>query len=140
VGLIVAVPQTIDALVAVGQMSERLADRLGDRAVALPALASRGEDLRALALEHLARIGTRLRGRPFGLDLHALTAVLEHGWPGNDAEMTAVLLRAALAAEGDVIGVRELEAIGFPTGGRPAPDWSREADAPPARRRRAARV
>jgi hypothetical protein len=113
VGLVVAVPHTVDALVATGQMSERLADRLGDRAVALPALAARGEDLRALALDHLARIGTRLRGRPLGLDLRALQAILDHPWPGNDAEMGAVLLRAALVTEGDVVGEKQLEAIGF---------------------------
>jgi DNA-binding NtrC family response regulator len=112
-GLVVAVPQTVDALVATGQMGERLADRLGDRAVALPALAARAEDLRALALDHLARIGTRLRGKPLGLDLKALQAILDHPWPGNDAEMGAVLLRAALVARGDVIGERELAAIGF---------------------------
>jgi hypothetical protein len=112
-GLVVTVPQTVDALVAIGQLSERLADRLGDRAVALPALAARGEDLRALALDHLARIGTRLRGRPLGLDLAALSAILEYAWPGNDAELGAVLLRAAIATEGDVVGARELEAIGF---------------------------
>ncbi|WP_437639834.1 hypothetical protein [Sorangium sp. So ce854] len=141
VGLVVAVPQTVDALVATGQMSERLADRLGDRAVALPPLASRAEDLRALALDHLARIGVRLRGRPFGLDLRALQAVLDHPWPGNDAEMGAVLLRAALVAEGDVIGDKELSAIGFASQAapseRPEGAWS-EPRRP--RRRRASKV
>ncbi|WP_437839698.1 hypothetical protein [Sorangium sp. So ce1153] len=141
VGLVVAVPQTVDALVATGQMSERLADRLGDRAVALPSLASRAEDLRALALDHLARIGVRLRGRPFGLDLRALQAVLDHPWPGNDAEMGAVLLRAALVAEGDVIGEKELSAIGFTP--QPAPfepaDGAR-SEARRARRRRAGKA
>jgi len=113
-GMIVSVAATIDALVASGRMSERLADRLGDRAVALPTLASRAEDLRALALEHLGRIGVRLREQPLGLDPRALLALLEHTWPGNDAELYATLLRAALLTEGDVIGVRELEQIGFP--------------------------
>ncbi|XYI01756.1 hypothetical protein ACMHYB_19160 [Sorangium sp. So ce1128] len=141
VGLVVAVPQTVDALVATGQMSERLADRLGDRAVALPSLSSRAEDLRALALDHLARIGVRLRGRPFGLDLRALQAVLDHPWPGNDAEMGAVLLRAALVTEGDVIGEKELSAIGFTP--QPAPfepaDGAR-SEARRARRRRAGKA
>ncbi|WP_437737079.1 hypothetical protein [Sorangium sp. So ce1335] len=141
VGLVVAVPQTVDALVATGQMSERLADRLGDRAVALPSLASRAEDLRALALDHLARIGVRLRGRPFGLDLRALQAVLDHPWPGNDAEMGAVLLRAALVAEGDVVGEKELAAIGFAPPAAPSerPDgvWSEPRR---ARRRRASKA
>ncbi|AUX22136.1 hypothetical protein SOCEGT47_026370 [Sorangium cellulosum] len=137
VGLVVAVPRTVDTLVATGQMDERLADRLGDRAVALPSLASRGEDLRALALDHLARIGVRLRGRPFGLDLRALQTVLDHPWPGNDAEMGAVLLRAALVAEGDVIGEKELAAIGFTAEPEP-PGRARAARPAGAMRRRRA--
>ncbi|WP_437768218.1 hypothetical protein WMF27_14835 [Sorangium sp. So ce281] len=138
VGLVVAVPQTVDALAATGQLSERLADRLGDRAVALPSLSSRAEDLRALALDHLARIGVRLRGRPFGLDLRALQAVLDHPWPGNDAEMGAVLLRAALVAKGDVIGEKDLAAIGFaPPPGPASGADSVRGEARRARRRRA---
>ncbi|WP_437993732.1 hypothetical protein [Sorangium sp. So ce145] len=138
VGLVVAVPQTVDALAATGQLSERLADRLGDRAVALPSLSSRAEDLRALALDHLARIGVRLRGRPFGLDLRALQAVLDHPWPGNDAEMGAVLLRAALVAKGDVIGEKDLAAIGFAPPPEPASGAdSARGEARRARRRRA---
>ncbi|WP_437536507.1 hypothetical protein WME79_16530 [Sorangium sp. So ce726] len=138
VGLVVAVPQTVDALAATGQLSERLADRLGDRAVALPSLSSRAEDLRALALDHLARIGVRLRGRPFGLDLRALQAVLDHPWPGNDAEMGAVLLRAALVAKGDVIGEKDLAAIGFAPSPEPASGAdSARGEARRPRRRRA---
>jgi hypothetical protein len=113
VGIIVSVPTTMDALVAAGRMNEHLANRLGDRAVALPTLASRAEDLRALAIEHLGRIGVRLQSRPLGLDPHALAALLEYTWPGNDAELEATLLRAILVTEGEVIGVRELERIGF---------------------------
>jgi hypothetical protein len=112
-GIIVSIPATVDALVASGRMSERLADRLGDRAVALPTLASRAEDLRALAVEHLGRIGVRLQSRPLGLSPKALAALLEYGWPGNDAELYATLLRAALVTEGEVIGVKELGRIGF---------------------------
>jgi transcriptional regulator of acetoin/glycerol metabolism len=114
VGIIVTLPATVDTLVATGQMSERLADRLGDHAVALPTLADRAEDIRALALEHLGRIGVRLQSRPLGLDSHALAALLEHTWPGNEAELQATLLRASLITEGEVIGVRELDRIGFP--------------------------
>ncbi len=67
VGLIVALHTTVDALVGQGRVDEHLADRLGDRAVALPPLAARAEDLRGLLLDRLARIGERLRGRPMGL-------------------------------------------------------------------------
>jgi hypothetical protein len=113
VGLVVSLPATVDALAAAGKLSERLADRLGDRTVALPPLAARAEDLRALALEHLARIGVRLGNDPLGLSPRALTALLEHTWPGNDAELHATLLRAALEADGGVLDLPDLARIGF---------------------------
>lgn len=116
VGLIVASFATIDALVGQGRVDEHLADRLGDRAVALPPLAARAEDLRGLLLDRLARIGERLRGRPMGLAPQALAALTEHAWPGNDAEMEAVLVRAALVSEGDVIGLVALRTSGFDLG------------------------
>jgi len=76
---------------------------LEGRKVALPSLAERAEDLRALALHKLSRIGTRLRGKAFGISLQAQALLNEHDWPGNDAELDAVLLRAALATTGDVV-------------------------------------
>ncbi len=111
--IVVSVPATVDALVASGQMSERLADRLGDRAVALPPLAARAEDLRALAVEHLSRIAVRLGVRPLGLAPRALAALLDHPFPGNDAELHATLLKAALVTEGEVVGPRELAKAGL---------------------------
>ncbi len=114
--LVAAIPGTVDSLVAAGQMNERLADLLGDRAVALPPLAARSEDLQALAVEHLGRLGIRLQSRPLGLEPKALAALLEYEWPGNDAELYATLLRAAILTQGEVIGVAELEKIGFETG------------------------
>jgi len=115
VGLVVALPGSVSALAAPGKLIESLADRLGDRAVALPELGSRAEDLHALIRDALTRIGQRLRQAPIGLDGHALKALVEHPWPGNDAELWAVLFRAALAlpADAKVIGLRELEASGF---------------------------
>jgi DNA-binding NtrC family response regulator len=92
-------------------LDEHLAARLGDRVVALPALADRAEDLRALALHQLARFGMRLRGGPFGLSLQAQELLNEYAWPGNDAELEAVLVRAALAAESDVVQAEELVRI-----------------------------
>ena len=113
VGIIVSVPATVDTLVASGLLAERLADHLGDRAVALPTIASRSEDLRALALEHLARIAVRLGRKPLGLAPRALALLLEHPFPGNDTELSALLLKAALATEGEVVGPRELQKAGL---------------------------
>jgi transcriptional regulator with AAA-type ATPase domain len=114
-GLIVGVPSTVDALVAANKLDERLADTLGDRAIALPTLAMRSEDLRALALNELVKLGVGLRGAPLGLDLRAQARLAEHAWPGNDAELRSVLVRAALVARGDVIREADLDASGFNT-------------------------
>ncbi|MCC6521777.1 MAG: hypothetical protein IT373_03875 [Polyangiaceae bacterium] len=109
VGIVVTVPTTVDALAAAGRLDLHLADALGDRAVVLPALALRAEDLRALALYMLTRIGLRLRGAPLGLNLRAQALLNEHLWPGNDAELESVLTLAALEAEGEVVGPEVLE-------------------------------
>lgn len=133
--LVATAPATPDSLAATGRMNERLADRLGDRAVALPSLASRGEDVRPLALERLGRLGMRLRGRPLGLDAPALARLLDHDWPGNDAELDGVLVRAALASRGDVVGLAELDTAGFQPRSAPPTPTVRPASTAPRRRR-----
>jgi transcriptional regulator of acetoin/glycerol metabolism len=136
-GLVISVPATVDSLVASGRFDERLADRIGDRAVALPVLANRGEDLRGLCIDHLARIGVRMHGQPMGIDTAALALLAEHAWPGNDVELEALLLRAARAATGSVIGVRELSAAGFaPVAPERAPERSARGGPIPITRRR----
>jgi DNA-binding NtrC family response regulator len=85
-------------------------DHLSTREVALPKLADRAEDLRALALYELVRIGYGLRGKPMGLSLQAQELLNEHDWPGNDTELRATLLRAAHRSVGDVIETDELAA------------------------------
>ncbi len=125
VGLVVALPGTVDSLAAGGRLVEPLADRLGDRSVALPALASRGEDLSMLVLEALTRIGKRVRQAPLGIEPHALAALIDHDFPGNDAELEGILFRAAIAAPPDAraVTLRELEVAGF----SPAPGSERRA-------------
>lgn len=113
--LVVTLPGTVDSLAGGGALSEPLADRLGDRSVALPTLANRGEDISLLVLEALTRIGLRLRQTPFGIEPHALSALVEYEFPGNDAELEGILLRAALAAPqgARAITLQDLETSGF---------------------------
>ena len=97
--LCVVLPRTVDVLMAEDRLEERFADFLGEQTVALPRLAARPEDLRALALHHLTRIGLRERKKPIGIDASALEWLIEHDWPGNETELESVLIRAALAME-----------------------------------------
>jgi hypothetical protein len=107
-GLIVVLPSFENAT---SRLDEHLAERIDDR-LDLPRLADRAEDLRALALHKLSRIGARTRGRPVGLSLHAQELLNEHTWPGNEDELDAVLLRAALATEdGDVVQADTLRSV-----------------------------
>ena len=62
-----------------------------------------------MALHKLSRFGLRLRGEPMGLSMSAQALLNEHTWPGNEAELDAVLLRAALATAGAVVDREQLE-------------------------------
>jgi transcriptional regulator of acetoin/glycerol metabolism len=113
--LVAVLPKTVDSLAANGKLVETLADRLGDRAVALPEISARAEDLSLLILDKLTRMGPRIYGSPLGIEPHAMAALVEYNFPGNDVELEALLLRAVLAAPpgAKVVTLRDLEAAGF---------------------------
>jgi DNA-binding NtrC family response regulator len=54
-------------------------------------------------LEHLSAIGARFLGRPIGIEPDALALLLEHDWPGNEAELVGVVTRAGVTAGGPTI-------------------------------------
>ncbi len=74
-----------------------------------------------MILDGLAHQSLRLGREPLGVDNLALRLLIEHGWPANEVELTAVLPRAALIAEGPTVGVAELEATGFRPDSLPVP-------------------
>ncbi len=122
VRLVVVVAKTIDVLVSQADLDERFADRVGDRVVALPTLASRSEDLRSLAIAHLGEIGARFHGRPIGIEAAALGMLAEHPWLGNDAELVGVLTRAATTCDGHIVRRKDisLAALTLPSPARSA--------------------
>jgi hypothetical protein len=113
VALIVSLPMPLEALVQAGELDARLARALGDRLIELPPLVARPEDMRAIIVDRLARLGVRLKGRPMGLDPRALGRLIEHAWPGNELELDDVLTRAIAASDGDVLSAAHLEQVGF---------------------------
>lgn len=111
--LIVSLRAPVAKLLAEDRLARPFAGVLGDAPVELPPLSARAEDLRALALERLSAAGMRSRNEPLGIEPAALSLLLEHPFPGNDAELRDVLVRAAEVACGPVVTVADLEAVGF---------------------------
>ena len=115
-------------LVLAGGLHPALATRLGDAAdapVALPRLAERSEDLRAVFTDRLAREGLRMRGSPVGIEDAAFAQLAEYAFPGEDAELAVVARRLVAAVgheRGDVVRARDVEALRLqgPAGELPA--------------------
>jgi DNA-binding NtrC family response regulator len=113
VGLVVAAEESVGTLVVAGRLSRSIGGLIERAQIAIPALADRAEDLRALVLDRLAAIGLSTRSEPLGIDTPALRLLVEHTWPGNDTELADVLNRASAVATGPVVTAADLAVIGF---------------------------
>ena len=135
--LLASLHASVEPLVSLGKLAPALG-RLLAAELALPALADRAEDLRALILDGLARASLRLGREPLGIEATALRLLLEHTWPGNDLELDVVLLRAVRLAGGPAVTADDLARSGFETRlpQRPEPEPTPLA---PSTRRRAPR-
>jgi hypothetical protein len=108
--------------------------------VILPTLVERADDLRALILDLVARLGRGANGQPLGVSRGALQLLLDHDWPGNDAELVDVVSRAAARCTADHIRAGDLQTHAFaePRDKNEVPTQSPDSDSvPPPRRRRA---
>jgi hypothetical protein len=112
-GLFVTLRVPLERLLEEGRLSRELARWLGASELILPTLSDRAEDLQALALESLSRVGLSLRGEPLGLEPAAMRLLAEHDWLGNELEFRARLLSAARRAPGTVVRAEDLLATGF---------------------------
>jgi DNA-binding NtrC family response regulator len=114
-----------EALVEQGRLEGTLAARLADARespVALPRLRDRAEDLRAILTDRLAREGLRVLGRPVGIEQAAYARLVDYPFPGEDAELAAIVQRlvARVAGEGprnqrETVCAADVEALGLPT-------------------------
>jgi two-component system response regulator FlrC len=112
VRIVAATNRDLEAGMRAGRFREDLFHRLAVFPVRLPPLRERPADIGPLASHLLARIARQL-GRPaLGLGDDALAALKARPWPGNVRELGNALERAAILADGDVIGARDLAAGG----------------------------
>jgi DNA-binding NtrC family response regulator len=119
-GLIFGLPSTAPTLLAAGRLHDGLARPLSERQLALPKLADRAEDLRALVLEGLSRFGVGTSGEPLGIEPAALAALTEHEFPGNELELFGLIARTAASARGARLTLADLFGSGL-SGSNPAP-------------------
>ncbi len=113
--LLVTLPERPAVLLERRELSRALMQFLVAHPIELPALLERPEDLRALVMDALCRSGVRHAGQPLGIEPRALSLLIDHDWPGNDAELENVLERAARLANGERVGVADLVLAGLPS-------------------------
>jgi len=117
--------ETPAALVGAGRLDPLLAGRLGDALDApihLPRLRERPEDFRSLLMDRLAREGLRTRGRPLGVEPAAFAKLTEYTFPGEDAELSAVVSRLVAHCAGETVRRADVDAIfDAPLAAPPAP-------------------
>jgi transcriptional regulator with AAA-type ATPase domain len=136
VGLIFGLPSPAEQLLGAGRLHDALARAVADRELALPRLADRAEDLRALVLEALSRFGLATSGDPLGIEPAALAALAEHEFPGNELELFGLISRTAATVRGTRIALSDLQGAGLGDSTArveaPLPIDDPALDAPPA--------
>jgi two-component system, NtrC family, response regulator HydG len=105
--IVVTSTRPLEELVAAGELREDLAQRLTGLNVRVPPLRERGDDILLFARIALERQSAQL-GRKLRLSRHAEQHLLSQPWPGNVRQLKSVVTRAAVLADGDIIGVEDL--------------------------------
>jgi DNA-binding NtrC family response regulator len=119
VRLIAATHQDLGRAVRENRFRSDLYYRISTIPLVVPPLRERLEDLERIADDLLQGLAADLGRGPFALAPDALAALRAYAWPGNIRELRNVLERAALLADGRVLGRRELrfESPGLPEDG-----------------------
>lgn len=90
---------------------QALAERLGATTVVLPPLRERSADIPALARHLLGRLSAQTGMKAVTIGDDALSVLMRYGWPGNVRQLSTVLFRAALLAEGNALSAEHFPHI-----------------------------
>lgn len=107
VRIVTAANRDAAQLVAAGEFREDLYWRLNVMPIALPRLADRRQDVRAIAAAMLLRMQNASDEFAW-LSAEALETLQAHAWPGNARELGNVLQRALVLREGGCIEAEDL--------------------------------
>jgi DNA-binding NtrC family response regulator len=122
VRIVAATNQDLPAAVAAGRFREDLFFRLHVIAIDLPPLREREGDVVPLAMHLLAEAAGELGRTALRFAPEALEKLCAHPWPGNVRELRNAVERAALMAEGEVIGADGLALSPAETAGGVGPE------------------
>ncbi|MEG0185866.1 MAG: sigma-54 dependent transcriptional regulator, partial [Stenotrophomonas sp.] len=99
----------LEQAVAQGRFRRDLYYRLNVLRLPMPPLRDRGSDILLLAEHFLRSFRQRHPGRARGFDPGARQAMRGFDWPGNVRELLNRVQRAAIVAEGELIGAADLD-------------------------------
>jgi DNA-binding NtrC family response regulator len=108
VRIVAATHQDLRARIEDGSFREDLFYRLNVVSVRVPPVRDRPEDLPALLEHFLERYGREAKHPGLRLDEDAEAKLLAYAWPGNVREVSNVMERAVVLAQGDTIHLGDL--------------------------------
>jgi two-component system NtrC family response regulator len=107
--IVCATHQNLEAMIADGRFREDLFYRLAEVVVKIPSLAERPGDAVLLAKAFLKRFAREMNPQVTGFAPDALAAIDAWGWPGNVRELENRVKRAAIMADGKLVGAGDLD-------------------------------
>jgi two-component system, NtrC family, response regulator len=96
--LVAATNKNLDDMVSAGTFRSDLLFRLRTLTIELPSLSTRKEDIKDLAMYHMARICERYQIGTKGFSPEFFDALVAYDWPGNVRELVNAIERAITAA------------------------------------------
>src|SRR5579871_2842024 len=127
VRIIAATNVRLRQAIAEGRFREDLYYRLNVLALHLPPLRERPEDIELLANYFLRQVAKQFDRVITGFTSEALNALQHHNWPGNVRELMAVIRRAVVMGDAELIALDDLSGLEVPpprtiaTAARPLP-------------------
>ena len=97
-----------------GALDSEVAKHFMQSGLTIPPLRDRREDVPSLALLAIDRACRILAREPVGITEEAMSALVDHDWPGDVAELELIIELAVAKASSKTIGLRDLPPLAWP--------------------------